>query len=321
MKNKLYQKYLNLLGGRDTPKFLQKYLTVPSLVRLKNIGYFCGMDYASPHIYNFKEKISRYDHSLTTALLTWKFTKDKTQTVAALFHDIATPCFSHVIDYMNKDYENQESTEEYTEKIIKKDKELENCLKQDHLSFEDIVDFKKYSLVDNHRPKLCADRFDGIILTGLSWTQTIKASDIEALVNDLDIYQNEFDEKELGFKTESIALKALKTSQEIDVLCHSNEDNFMMELLAKITKTAIENQVITYDELYYMDESSLLDKIKNSKIAKLQTLLNTFENITSKEIPTTILENLKARDLNPLVNGIRLNHCNKPINNLKSFNK
>lgn len=311
MKKELYSEYLNLLGGRDIPEFLQKYLTVPSLIRLKNIGYFCGMDYASPHIYNFKEKISRYDHSLTTALLIWKFTKDKTQTVAGLFHDIATPCFAHVIDYMNKDYENQESTEEYTEEIIKKDKELENCLKQDHLSFEDIVDFKKYSLVDNHRPKLCADRFDGIILTGIAWTKTLNRSDIESLVNDLDIYQNEFEKKELGFKTESIALKALKTSKEIDVLCHSNEDNFMMELLARITKTAMENQVITYDELYYTDEPTILDKMKKSRIDELKTLLTTFENITREEIPATILENVKARDLNPLVNGIRLNHYDK----------
>ena len=87
------------------------------LTRLKKVGYFCGMDYASEHIYLFEYKISRYEHSLTTALLTWKFTKSKKQTIAALFHDVSTPCFSHVIDYMNKDYENQESTEEKTESV------------------------------------------------------------------------------------------------------------------------------------------------------------------------------------------------------------
>lgn len=51
---------------------------------------------------------------MTVALLTYKLTNDKVATLAGLFHDIATPCFSHVIDYMNGDYENQESTEEYT---------------------------------------------------------------------------------------------------------------------------------------------------------------------------------------------------------------
>ena len=122
----LYNTYLSLLKNKGIPTFIKKYLDVPSLTRLKNVGYFCGMDYASKNIYNFKEYITRYDHSLSTALLTFKLTKNKIETLAALFHDIATPCFSHVIDYMNKDYENQESTEEYTSEIIKQDHKLQD---------------------------------------------------------------------------------------------------------------------------------------------------------------------------------------------------
>ena len=34
---------------------LEKYLSVPSLVRLRNVGYFCGMDYASKNVYDFSE--------------------------------------------------------------------------------------------------------------------------------------------------------------------------------------------------------------------------------------------------------------------------
>ena len=62
--------YLDKLDYEKRPKFLDKYLRVPCLVRLKNIGYFCGMDYASKNIYDFKEYITRFDHSLTVALLT-----------------------------------------------------------------------------------------------------------------------------------------------------------------------------------------------------------------------------------------------------------
>ena len=108
MDNILYNYYCSLLP--DVPSWLKKYLNVPSLNRLKHISYFCGMDYASKDIYNFNENLTRFDHSLTTALLTLKFTDDKTEVLAALFHDVATPCFSHVIDYMNKYYLTQEST-------------------------------------------------------------------------------------------------------------------------------------------------------------------------------------------------------------------
>lgn len=127
------------------------------------------MDYASKDIYSSREYISRYDHSLTVSLLVYKLTKNKIATLAGLFHDIATPCFSHVIDYMNKDYEKQESTEKYTENILMQDEYLKKCLEEDNLNIDNVINFKKYTIVDNDRPKVCADRIDGVILTGIGW--------------------------------------------------------------------------------------------------------------------------------------------------------
>ena len=306
----LYNTYLNLLKVKDIPIFIKKYLDVPSLTRLKNIGYFCGMDYASKNIYNFKEYITRFDHSLSTALLTFKLTKNKIETLAALFHDIATPCFSHVIDYMNKDYENQESTEEYTSEIIKQDKKLQEYLKEDDINIEDIINFKKYSIVDNKRPKLCADRLDGIILNGISWAKNINEWDIKEIVSDLKVYDNEDKEKELGFKSKDIALKTIKINEEIEKLYHSSEDNYMMELLADITRTSIENKIITYKDLYYLDEPNLFKKIKESKVEKLKNLLDKFENIKKSEIPPTIINNIKIRNIIPIANNTRINNIN-----------
>ena len=77
MKNELLTAYLELLDYNNMPEFLHKYLDLPILLRLKNVGYFCGMDYASKDVYNFKEYITRYDHSLSVALLTWKLTLKK----------------------------------------------------------------------------------------------------------------------------------------------------------------------------------------------------------------------------------------------------
>ena len=44
--------YLEQLDYSHLPNFLIKYLKTPSLLRLKDVGYFCGMDYASKDIYN-----------------------------------------------------------------------------------------------------------------------------------------------------------------------------------------------------------------------------------------------------------------------------
>jgi uncharacterized protein len=297
--------YLNELEYNKRPNFIDKYLSTPSLLRLKSIGYFCGMDYASPDIYNFRETISRYDHSLTVALITYKLTHDKRETLAGLFHDIATPCFSHVIDYMNKDYQKQESTEEYTEKILKEDSYLNKCLKIDDIDIKDIINFKNYSIVDNERPKVCADRIDGVILTDIGWTKKLNLTDISNIVENMEIFINENKEKEIGFKSLNVAKKVVDTSKSIDLYCHSNEDNYMMELLAKITRYAIKKEYITYNNLYYYSEKELFKKLKSLNDDEINKWLYLFENIKRTDIPQTELINVKVRKLNPLINNKR----------------
>ncbi len=296
--------YFEQLG--DIPDFLIKYLGTPSLLRLKRVGYFCGMDYASKDIYDFSEYISRYDHSLTVALIVYKLTGNKKATIAGLFHDIATPCFSHVIDYMNNDFENQESTEEYTEHILRSDKYLLKYLKEDNIDIEDIANFKKYTVVDNDRPKVCADRIDGVILTGIGWTKNISYEDIKNIVDDMCIFKNEFSEYEIGFRTLSVAQKVLDVSESIDRYCHSNEDNYMMQLLARITKLAIEKKYISYEKLYMYDEKKLFRLLNSIKDNELVELINHFHNITRKDIPEFDLPKVKVRLLNPLVNNKRM---------------
>ena len=297
------KEYFNILG--EIPCFLNKYLELNILKRLKKVGYFCGMDYGSKDIYNFAYKISRYDHSLSTALITWKYTKDKVQTLAALFHDVSTPCFSHVIDYMNKDYETQESTEEMTTVILNSSPKLKRLLKEDNINLEDIINFKKYSIVDNNRPKLCADRIDGIILTSLGWTKKLKMSDIPNIINNIEVQTNEENEPELGLKSRDVADLLCNLNKDIDILCHSNEDNYMMELLAEITKYSIDNNYINYNNLYEYNEEKLFRILKQTNDNTLNIMINLFENISLEDITIKQLPRVKRRLINPLVNGKR----------------
>ena len=299
----IFESYLNILDYKEIPSFLNNYLSVPSLIRLKKVGYFCGMDYASKDIYDFTEYISRYDHSLSVALITWKYTKDKIATIAGLFHDIGTPVFSHTIDYMNKDYEKQESTEEYTREIVLSDNKLLNCLKEDKILPEQIINFKNYSIVDNDRPRLCADRLDGILLTSLYWTKKFTIDDVKIITSDIAVYINEDNQKELGFKTLEIAKKVFEANETIDSYCHSNPDTYMMALLASITENAIQKNYFNYKDLYRLNEEEIFNILKskgNDKLIKFRTIKKT-------EIPIINISNIKKRNINPLVNGTRYN--------------
>lgn len=227
--------YLELLGYSDMPDFIIKYLSCPSLMRLKDVGYFCGMDYASKDIYDFREYISR-----------------------------------------------------------------------DGIYLGDIVDFKKYSIVDNDRPKACADRIDGVVLTGIGWTKNISKNDIKNIVMAMRMFKNENEELEIGFNSLEVAKLVLKVSESIDSYCHSKEDFYMMELLAKITKYAIDMNVICYDDLYKLNEKELFNILEESSDLYLKELIMEFKTKKKEDIDDVKVSNVKIRDLNPLVNGERL---------------
>ena len=108
------------------PEWLLDYIDTSEMQRLSWISMVCGTDYSK--IYNYVSFNSTLDHSVGVALIIWNFTKDKKQTLAGLFHDIATPTFKHCIDFMNGDSEHQESTEERTEQIIKNSKIIMDLL-------------------------------------------------------------------------------------------------------------------------------------------------------------------------------------------------
>ena len=289
----------------DIPNSFWKYTYDPLLLNLKNRSYFCGMDYASKDIYNFLEYVNRYNHSLTTAKLAWFVKKDFTAMIAALYHDIATPCFSHVIDYMNKDYENQSSTEEKTREFLENDKYLLNLLKKDGIDLENIINFKRHSIVDLERPFLCADRLDGIFLTSLFWTRTMNIADIKEILANTTVYKNENNIDEIGFTSEKICQFLLESNDLIDLYCHSNEDNYMMELLANITRYAIQKNIITYNDLYILSEKDLIEKFINSKDKIIVNLWLKFTTIKQKDIVKFDLPNVKRRIINPLVKGKR----------------
>ena len=83
----------------EQPDFIAEIAKSPELERLKDVGMNCGCEYTSFSFFKKIERYSRFEHSVGVALITWNFTKDIRQTIAALLHDISTPVFAHVVDF------------------------------------------------------------------------------------------------------------------------------------------------------------------------------------------------------------------------------
>ena len=126
-QNEIVERYYGILSD-EFPEFLYDYIETPEMQRIGEIGTHCGTQYTN--IFKYKFCYSNLEHSIAVALIVWHFTKDKKQTLAGLFHDIATPVFKHCVDFLNGDTETQESTEELTTHIIKNSKEIMILLKR-----------------------------------------------------------------------------------------------------------------------------------------------------------------------------------------------
>ena len=253
---------------------------------------------------------SSLDHSVAVALIIWNFTKDKKQTLSGLFHDIATPVFKHTIDFMNKDYEKQESTEELTTKIICESKEIMNLLQRDGIKVEEISDYHIYPIADNDTPMLSSDRLEYTLSNGLGATEKIWGLDeIEEIYKNIEIQKNEEGIQELGFKDIKIAEKFVKTMSILSRLYRREKTVFSMQLLADIMKRMSIQNMISIDDLYRLSEKEVIEKIEHCKDEKISQCFNIWRNATEIKTSDTLpnnkyfvsIEKMKVRYINPLV--------------------
>lgn len=254
--------YFKILSP-EFPEWLLEYINTKEMQRLDSISLNCGMDYSN--LFNIRYWYSNLDHSVGVALIIWHFTHDKKQTLAGLFHDIATPTFKHCIDFMNGDSENQESTEERTEQIIKNSKEIMNLLSRDNIKVEEVSDYHIYPIADNDTPKLSADRFEYTFSSGLVFHRIWELDKIKHIYDNIIVLTNEEGIEELGFKDYRICEEYIDTISKIWPEWVSDKDRTCMQFLADIVKSMYIKKYLTIDDLYVLSESEVIDKILNCK--------------------------------------------------------
>lgn len=306
IENEVIIEYLKILS-KDIPDFLVEYASVPEMQRLKGISMISACEYTKLVPFNFFH--TRYEHSIGVALIVWNFTKDKKQTIAGLYHDIATPAFSHVVDYIHGDYETQESTEEYTEKIIKKSKEIMNLLDQDSISIEEIRDYHLYPIADNNSPRLSADRLEYTLSNGLVTQDAFSLEAIDRIYKDLNILKNEDGEDEIGFKNLKIAEEYIERATKLwHLFSGNNENGIIMQFWTDILSKMAKEKYITEEDLYKYSEQEIVEKIRNCPDKKISKAFEIFSNSEKIERSETEVKDkycisvkTKKRYTNPLV--------------------
>lgn len=233
----------------DIPPCVQRIASAPALLRLEDVGMHCGCEYTSFPMFQGLKHYSRYEHSIGCALIVWHFTHDVRQTMAALLHDIATPTFAHVIDFLNGDHIKQESTEKGTEDFIRNSTEIMQSIHREGLTLNDVADYHLYPIADNDSPRLSADRLE-YTLSNIVNYHIAPFDAVKHWYDNLIVGKNEDEEDEIMFSdlttAEQFSLAALQTSY----IYIADEDRFAMQTLAELLKKHISRSILTQADLY-----------------------------------------------------------------------
>lgn len=318
----------------EFPNFLKKYIELPIMQRLSGIGLLCGTDWTS--LYKNRFFYSRLDHSVGVALIIWNFTKDKTQTIAGLLHDVSTTVFSHVSDFRKGDALTQTSTEEPTTKMILSDSSLCKLMESDGIEPKDVVDYHIYPIADNEIPSLSADRLEYMYPSGLALDGSWTFEEIAKTYNDLIILKNEENKEELGFKTIEMAELYCKKFCMIGHILQLNENKLSLQLLSQIMSKAVELDVLQEEDFMTLSESKIIEKIESfiskktlsMEEQKFATMYNTFRKMTKVEHTNQKLPEdeyfcvslkVKQRYINPLVKVGTNSHQAKRLSEVSDF--
>ena len=295
------------LYHNEIPAAVGECIAAPCLKRLKAVGMNCGCEYTAFPRFAGLSPYSRFDHSVGVALIVWHFTHDEQQAVAGLLHDVATPVFAHVVDFLRGDYLVQESTEDGTRAIIEGDEALQRVLSAHGLVTDDVCDYHIYPIADNDSPKLSADRLEYTLGNLLNYRiRTI--DEVKAFYADLSVGTNEDGAPELVFSDARLAEDFAFASLACSKIYVSDEDRYAMQMLSELLKDAIGLGVLTEADLYTTEPEVIAKLLRDERTAAAWNRYRAYHAMRRAAAPKGEGQwrriAAKKRYIDPLIRGV-----------------
>ncbi len=290
----------------DIPALLSELAATPSMERLKSVGMNCGCEYTAFPRFANGGSYSRFTHSLGVGLIVWHFTGDPAQAAAGLLHDIATPTFAHVVDFLRGDYLTQEATEDGTRERIDGSPALQAVLARYGLTTEDVCDYHRYPVADNDSPRLSADRLEYTLGNALRWG-FLTRKEIADIYSDLRVGVNEEGAPELIFGSPELASRFARAALACSRVYVSDEDRYSMQALCELIGKALKAGVLSPADLDGT-EPPLIAKLEASPLARewrrFRSMNHTLRADTLPDARSWRQIPAKKRRIDPLTEGI-----------------
>lgn len=251
-----------IYGEFEVDKVLEELILSKPVQRLKGV-HQGGASY----LVNKKWNVTRFDHSIGVMLLIKKLGGSVEEQIAGLLHDVSHTAFSHVVDFVFNNLD-----EDYHEKIyssVIKDSEIPNILTKYEYNYKEILfDYSKWTLLEQSAPELCADRVDYTLRDMFVYGQ-ISFEEVQNFLSDLIVINGK-----MYLQSIEIAEWFVKTYyQEVIDFFMDPLNIYGYDILAKTLKISLDKKLIRMDDFLGEDEE-VINKIKSSKDNEVQGLLN-----------------------------------------------
>lgn len=260
--------------------------------RLKGI-YQGGASYFVNHRWN----VTRYEHSAGVMLLIRKLGGSVEEQIAGLLHDVSHTAFSHVIDYV---YDNEE--EDFHELIYRniiETSEIPGILEKYDLCYKTLLlDQTKWKLLEQPAPELCADRID-YTLRDLYQIGAISRREMNEFLHQLIV---------AGGK---ICLRHLEWAEWFTTAYYKEVIDFFMDplnvygydYLVRGLKAALHNNIISINDLLKSDKEvmTLLQASTDKEVLSYITHIHPNVQVVEDPLNFHLHRKTKVRLIDPSV--------------------
>lgn len=282
----------SIYGEFEVEDIFEEIINTKEVQRLKGI-HQGGASY----LVNEKWNVTRYEHSIGVMLLIRIIGGSIEEQIAGLLHDVSHTAFSHVVDFALKN-----SMEDYHEKIydeIIEKSDIPKILLNDGYDYKDILfNEKKWTILENDLPKLCADRVD-YTLRDMYHYGYISKEEVKRFLDNLTVINGE-----LVISSIEIAEWFVDTYYKEVIGFFMNPLNiYGYDRLSKALKISLDLKEITLEDLLKEDKE-VYSLLENSKIAEVLKLLRELKEkviLTENKLEYDIFQKNKLRIIDPTV--------------------
>lgn len=238
-------------------------LKSPVILRTKNIS-----QYGVPDKYYHHKNFSRYEHTVGVMCLLRRVGATLEEQIAGLLHDVSHFAFSHVVDWVFKEANNNlERLHDEAHHKFLENSDIPKILKKHGFLLERVSHEANYSLLEQDAPELCGDRVDYSLREMVDWyNPTIVKKCLPYLAN--------FNGKLIFTDREAAFLFAGGYMDLQSEHWGEYQAVFRYLLFSKAVRICVKEKLLTKKDLY-QDEKFALKKLESSQNPEVKELLKT----------------------------------------------